>query len=291
MDGNHRQREYLEHARRTQAAQHQQARAYQQAMAERGPQQARQVNSMEARYDPTAGMASRAAAGFQQQNGSIPMGASQSGRRVHFDPSMEGTRHAVPRPVPPRIPMTDRVTGSGPLIEPLDDPLERLVGEAGPDAKGPYDTALELVLRTMQTLLLCLLTGSFFVVPEQAKVLWIFVAVQVLLAASTAYMYEVALKTPEGPPSWMRSAMDGLQISQVVACVVVVLSFAYRTYKTLWAPDAVDDEEYEEYEPRQRSSSMADRVRTATVALAPMPDGIKKSKKMNRKQKRLRSMM
>ena len=89
-------------------------------------------------------------------------------------------------------------------------------------------------------------------------------------------------------PYWMRSTVDALQISQVVVCVGVVLAFAYRTYKTLWAPDAVDDEEYEEYEPRQRSSSMADRVRTAAVALAPMPDGIKKSKKMGRKQKRLR---
>ena len=257
-------------------------------MAERGPQQARQVNSMEARYDPTATMASRAAAGFQQQNGSIPMGASPSGRRVHFDPSMEGTRHAVPRPVPPRIPMTDRVTGSGPLIEPLDDPLERLVGDANTVVKGPYDAALELVLRTMQTLLCCLLAASFFVVPEPAKYLWVLVAVQVLLAVSTAYLYQVALETPEGPPSWMPSLFSGLQMTHVAVCVIVVLAFAYRTYKTLWAPDAVDDEGYEEYEPRQRSSSMTDRVRTATVALAPMPDGIKKSKKMGRKQKRLR---
>jgi len=291
MDGNQRQREYLEHARRTQAAQHQQARAYQQAMmAERG--QARQVNPMEARYDPAATMASRAAAGFQQQNGSIPMGASPSGRRVHFDPSMEGTRHAVPRPVPPRIPMTDRVTGSGPQIQPVDDPLERLVGDDSKSTAGPYDAAFEVVLRTMQVLLLCLLAASVFVVPEQAKVLWVIVAVQVVLAGTGACLYDVAMRTPEGPPSWMPSLFHGLLVSHVAVCVIVVAAFAWRVYKTLWASGAGDDEDYEDYEPRQSgmASSMADRARVATLALAPMATKIKRSKKSGRKMKRLRLM-
>ena len=293
MQGHERQREYAEHARRTHAAQQQQqARAYQQAMHERGPQQARQVSSMEARYDPTAAMAMRAASQFQMQNGSIPMGATQSGRRVHFDPSLEGTRHAVPRPVPPRIPMTDRVTGSGPLIQPMDDPLENLVGETQPATNlSPYDSMLEVILRSMQVLLLCILAGSVFALPEQARILWLVVAVQIGLAGVGSFLYDVAMRTPEGAPSWLHTMFSGLLVSHVIVCAVVVAATAWRIYKTVWSAEEKDEDDGFDDAPPRRSNSMSSRVQVVASSLAPPMEGNNKMMSEKKMRKRKRRMM
>lgn len=243
-----RAREYAEHQRRTQAAQ---ARAYAQAMQQHAGARA---GSMEARYDPRLAAGSRAAAGMQMTDGSVPMGAPPSARRVHFDPSIEGTRAPVPRPVPPRVPMTDRVTGSGPQISAAEDPLERSehldATSAAPPP--PYQAGLEVVTRALQLLLLCLLAASVFVLPERARVLWLTVAVTATLATVGARLFEVANSHAAPVADWMVTCFYVLLGAYALVTVIVLATAAWRAYKTLRSHDDEEDgEEDEEDRPRR----------------------------------------
>lgn len=276
MDGSHRQREYAEHARRTQAAQ---ARAYAQAMQQQQMQGggARRAGSLDARFDPQLAMASRAASGMAMTDGSVPMGAPPSARRVHFDPALEGTRAAVPRPVPPRVGMTDRVTGSGPQISPAEDPLERggaehLAGETpAPGAGGPYTAGIEVVSHALHVLLLCLLVASVFALPERARMLWLVVAVQATLATVAARLYEVARAGPDGAPAWADTAFRVVIGVHAFVSVAVVAVAAWRVYKTVRPGE---DDEDDEDEGESRKSRRAKRERRRKPAAVSVSDAL-----------------
>jgi len=280
MDGGHRQREYAEHSRRTQAAQ---ARAYAQQMQQQQQQQqmAQGQRPMETRYDPTP---SRAAGGM--------MGAPVSSRRVHFDPALEGSRQAVPRPVPPRL---DRATGLGAQMTPADDPPqggardEHLAGESAGEPGA--DPALMVVTRALQTLLVCLLVASVFALPERARVVWLVVAAHATLAAVGACLYDTALRASQVQP-WMNTALQLMLALHAAVVVAVVATAAWRVYKTM-SPGAPGADEQTERRTERRSRR-ARRVRINGLngssagntpylaALAPEYTGTEPSKKPRR---------
>jgi hypothetical protein len=162
------------------------------------------------------------------------MGAPPAGRRVRFDPALEGSRPPVPRPVPPAAPMTAPVTGSSMQIAPADDPLSRLehAEAATAAAAEPAAAALDVLSRALQTLLLCFLAAGVFALPPQARVLWLVVAVQAVLASVGACLFQAAVVAGEDTPA-VHTGFSALLVAHAAVCVAVVATAAWRVYKTI----------------------------------------------------------
>lgn len=167
------------------------------------------------------------------------MGAPVSGRRVHFDSALAGTRHAVPRPVPPRA------IGSQMITPAEESQEERLAGESAGESTSEsagesVDPALTVVTRALQTLLLCLLAASVFALPERARVVWLVVAAHATLATVGTCLYDTARRGSQVQP-WMNTALHLLLALHAVVVVAVIATAAWRVYKTM-VPGSADND-------------------------------------------------
>ena len=115
-------------------------------------------------------------------NGSIPAGAPPPRKRVHFNPNVEMGPSGVPMPTRPRLPITDRVTESGPKIPRDLDPTKKYhnlkpAKENSTGAPNENDkTAPSYFSQSLELVAAIFLIASVFVIPNNFKIFWLIIA-------------------------------------------------------------------------------------------------------------------
>ena len=193
----------------------------------------------------------RAAALMQQRlarsQGNMPMEAAPPARRrVHFAPGLDQTPSQSARqlqPTAPGVPPVSRVTGSGPMmIPPRLDPANQYNNsvekmDASAEASAETYPGINLLVRM---LVLALLLGTMFVIPQGFKPFWITIVGLVILSYigfalyfefdRKAFSSDGTTEDKEKYKTWAIGILYFMNVSVTMVVVAIMIVMVWRIY-------------------------------------------------------------
>lgn len=178
-----------------------------------------------------------------QTNGRIPMGAPPAPRQVRFNPNMQRTPHQSMGELSPKRspnPPVSKVTGSGPLIPPKSDPLNKYenIEKATGEPIAGDSNSMAVIFAKM--IIVALLVSSIFVIPPAFKVFWIMiVSIIVLVTIGFILYYEWDYKANKASTSdddktkysgWASTMLYTITMAYTAVAAAILAIMVWRIY-------------------------------------------------------------
>lgn len=178
-----------------------------------------------------------------QTNGRIPMGAPPAPRQVKFNPNMQQTPHQSMgqlAPKRPPNPPVSKVTGSGPLIPPKSDPLNKYENVEKATGEPITGDSNSMAIIFSKMILVALLVSSIFVIPPSFKVFWIMiVSIIILVTIGFILYYEWDFKANKASTSdddkakysgWASTLLYTLTMAYTAVAAAILAIMVWRIY-------------------------------------------------------------